>query len=80
LIGRAALIAGSSGGQGIVRETDRPVNISILDDYFDSVRTLRCYTRLAPFAVTIWNDHVQDDNLLAERLQDTEVLVLSVIM
>ena len=26
--------------------------------------------------VTIWNDHVQDTNALAERLKDTEVLVL----
>jgi len=59
-----------------VRERTGLVNIAILDDYFDSVRTLRCFTTLAPFITTIWNDHVQDDDLLAERLHDSEVVVL----
>ena len=54
----------------------RSVKISMLDDYFDTVRTLRCFAKLAPFEITIWNDHVQDDDMLAERLQDTETLVL----
>jgi D-3-phosphoglycerate dehydrogenase / 2-oxoglutarate reductase len=54
----------------------RLMNISILDDYFDTVRTLPCFDKLAPFQVTIWNDHVQDVELLAERLEDTEALVL----
>jgi len=52
------------------------MKISILDDYFDTVRTLRCFAKLAPFEITIWNDHVQDDDRLAERLRDTETLVL----
>jgi len=52
------------------------VNISILDDYFDTVRTLPCFGKLAGHRVTIWNDHVQDVDLLAERLRDTEALVL----
>jgi D-3-phosphoglycerate dehydrogenase len=52
------------------------VNISILDDYFDTVRTLPCFGKLAGHHVTIWNDHVQDVELLAERLRDTEALVL----
>jgi D-3-phosphoglycerate dehydrogenase len=52
------------------------MKISVLDDYFDTLRTLRCFARLAPFEVTIWNDHVQDVDVLAERLRDTEVLVL----
>src|SRR6202162_3179411 len=52
------------------------MKISILDDYFDTLRTLPCFARLAPFEVTIWNDHVQDVDALAERLRDTEVLVL----
>ena len=52
------------------------MNITILDDYFDTVRTLACFSKLDGHAVTIWNDHVQDTDALAERLQDTEVLVL----
>ena len=52
------------------------MKISILDDYFDTLRTLTCFAKLAGHDVTIWNDHVQDVDALAERLQDTEVLVL----
>src|SRR5690242_3584903 len=52
------------------------MKISILDDYFDTVRTLACFSKLAAHDVTIWNDHVQDDDALANRLRDTEVLVL----
>jgi D-3-phosphoglycerate dehydrogenase len=52
------------------------MKISILDDYFDTLRTLDCYRKLKGHDVTIWNDHVQDVDTLAERLKDTEVLVL----
>jgi D-3-phosphoglycerate dehydrogenase / 2-oxoglutarate reductase len=52
------------------------VKISILDDYFDTLRTLQCFRKLKGNDVTIWNDHVQDVEVLAERLRDTEVLVL----
>jgi D-3-phosphoglycerate dehydrogenase len=52
------------------------MKISILDDYHDTIRTLRCFEMLAGQEVTIWNDHVQDVDALAERLQDTQVLVL----
>ncbi|MGA2892889.1 MAG: D-2-hydroxyacid dehydrogenase family protein [Xanthobacteraceae bacterium] len=52
------------------------MKISILDDYFDTLRTLPCFAKLAGRDVTIWNDHVQDVDALAERLKDTEVLVL----
>jgi D-3-phosphoglycerate dehydrogenase / 2-oxoglutarate reductase len=52
------------------------VKISILDDYFDTLRTLDCFGKLAGHNVTIWNDQVQDVDVLAERLRDTEVLVL----
>jgi D-3-phosphoglycerate dehydrogenase / 2-oxoglutarate reductase len=50
--------------------------ISILDDYFDTLRTLECFGKLRGHDVTVWNDHVQDVDALAERLKDTEVLVL----
>ena len=52
------------------------MRIAILDDYFDTVRGLPCFAILAGHDVTIWNDHVQDTEALAERLRDTEVLVL----
>ena len=52
------------------------MQITILDDYFDTLRSLECYGKLAGHDVTIWNDHVQDVDALAERLRDTEVLVL----
>jgi D-3-phosphoglycerate dehydrogenase len=52
------------------------MKVAILDDYFDTLRTLLCFATLAPFDVTIWNDHVDDVDVLAERLRDTEVLVL----
>jgi D-3-phosphoglycerate dehydrogenase len=50
--------------------------VAILDDYFDTLHTLPCFSKLAPFDVTIWNDHVQDVDVLAQRLAGTEVLVL----
>ena len=52
------------------------MNITVLDDYFDTLRTLDCFKQLAGHQVTIWNDHVQDTDALAERLKDTEALVL----
>jgi D-3-phosphoglycerate dehydrogenase len=52
------------------------MKISILDDYHDTLRTLECYKKLAGHEVKIWNDHVQEVDALADRLRDTEVLVL----
>jgi len=52
------------------------MRIAILDDYFDTVRGLPCFARLEGHDVTIWNDHLQDTDGLAERLRDTEVLCL----
>jgi len=52
------------------------LKISILDDYHDTLRTLDCYKKLDGYEVEIWNDHVQDTDVLSERLRDTEALVL----
>lgn len=52
------------------------MNITILDDYFDTVRTLPCCQKLQRHYLTIWNDHVQDTETLADRLKDTDILVL----
>jgi D-3-phosphoglycerate dehydrogenase len=52
------------------------MKITVLDDYHDTVRTLDCFRKLDGHDVTIWNDHVQDVDRLAERLAATEALVL----
>jgi len=52
------------------------MKITVLDDYFDTLRTLDCFEKLEGHEVDIANDHVQDDDVLAERLRDTEALVL----
>ena len=52
------------------------MKITILDDYFDTLRTLSCFRKLDAYQVEVWNDHVQDTDALAGRLKDTEALVL----
>lgn len=52
------------------------MNITVLDDYQDMVRKLDAYKLVADHNVTIWNDHTKDTDVLAERLKDTEALVL----
>ncbi|HLG99744.1 MAG TPA: D-2-hydroxyacid dehydrogenase family protein [Bryobacteraceae bacterium] len=52
------------------------MNISILDDYFDTLRTLACFRKLDGHQVKIWNDHVDDIDVLAERLREADALVL----
>jgi D-3-phosphoglycerate dehydrogenase len=52
------------------------MNITILDDYQDTIRTLPCFSKVAGHHITIWNDHTKDADTLAERLRDTEALAL----
>ena len=52
------------------------MNIAILDDYQDDLRHLPSFGKLAGHSVKIWNDHTKDVDVLAERLKDTEALVL----
>lgn len=52
------------------------MKISILDDYFDTLRTLSCFRKLDAHEVEIWTDHVDDIDELARRLGETEALVL----
>ncbi len=52
------------------------MQITILDDYFDTLRTLPCFRKLAGHQVTVWNDHVQETDALAARLANTEALIL----
>ena len=52
------------------------MKITVLDDYQSMVRQLDAYKLVAPHDVTIWNDHTKNEDILAERLKDTEALVL----
>jgi D-3-phosphoglycerate dehydrogenase len=52
------------------------MRITILDDYADTLRTLDCFAKLRGHDVTVFTDHVQDLDVLADRLRDTEILVL----
>ena len=56
--------------------TTCPLRVTILDDIFGTLGALPCFAKLSGHDVTIWNDHVQDLDRLAERLRDTEVQVL----
>jgi D-3-phosphoglycerate dehydrogenase / 2-oxoglutarate reductase len=52
------------------------MKVTILDDYFDTLRTLPSFRRLDADEVTVWTDHVDGVDQLADRLRDTEALVL----
>src|SRR5262247_1971483 len=52
------------------------MNIAVLDDYQDTIRTLACYSKMAGHQVTIWKDHTKDPDVLAERLEDVEAVTL----
>jgi D-3-phosphoglycerate dehydrogenase len=52
------------------------MKVAILDDYLDTVRTLDVYAKLAGHDITVFTDHVQDADVLAERLADADALVL----
>ena len=52
------------------------MRVAILDDYFDTLRTLDCFSKLDGHEVTVWTDHTQDVDVLASRLADAEALVL----
>lgn len=52
------------------------MKITILDDYQNTIPTLKCFGRIAGHEVTVWNDHTKDVETLAGRLKDTEALAL----
>src|SRR5215472_18684763 len=52
------------------------MKVAILDDYFDTLRTLQCFSKLDGHQVEVFTDHVQDTGALAERLNGFEALVL----
>jgi D-3-phosphoglycerate dehydrogenase len=52
------------------------VKVAILDDWFDTLRTLPCFALLDGHEVTVFTDHVEDTDALAERLRGFDALVL----
>ena len=52
------------------------MRIHILDDWFDTLRALPSFARLAGHEVTVWTDHLTDEAALAQRLAGGEALVL----
>jgi len=52
------------------------MRVAILDDWFDTLRTLPCFEKLAGHDVTVFTDHAEDTETLARRLAGTEALVL----
>ena len=52
------------------------MKVHILDDWFDTLRSLPCFAKLDSHDVTVWNDHVEDVEMLGSRLKGAEALVL----
>lgn len=52
------------------------MKVHILDDWFDTLRGLPCFAKLASHDVTVWTDHQPEPVLLAERIKEAEALVL----
>ena len=52
------------------------MRVHILDDWFDTLRGLPCYQKLADHDVTVWTDHEPDPVKLAQRVKEAEALVL----
>lgn len=52
------------------------MKVAILDDWFDTLRTLPCFALLDGHEVTVFTDHVEDTDALAERLRGFDALVL----
>jgi D-3-phosphoglycerate dehydrogenase len=56
--------------------TSVAMKVAILDDWFDTLRTLPCFARLEGHEVTVFTEHVQGTKALAERLRGFDALVL----
>ncbi|MEZ5729387.1 MAG: D-2-hydroxyacid dehydrogenase family protein [Burkholderiaceae bacterium] len=52
------------------------MKIAILDDWFDTLRSLPSFGKLAEHEVHVWTDHVEDEDILAARLASMDALVL----
>ena len=53
------------------------MNVVILDDYQDCIRTLNCFESLSEHQVMIYHDNVKEVQVLAERLAHADAVVLT---
>lgn len=52
------------------------MRIHILDDWFDTLRKLPSFQMLDGHDVQVWTDHVDDEDILVDRLSDADAVVL----
>ena len=52
------------------------MKLAILDDWFDTLRHLPCFSKLDGIEVSIFNDHLVDVDALAQRLKPFDAVVL----
>ncbi|SHH29873.1 D-2-hydroxyacid dehydrogenase family protein [Marivita hallyeonensis] len=52
------------------------MKVHILDDWFDTLKTLPSFSKLDGHDVKIWTDHTEDLDVLASRLAEADALVL----
>ena len=52
------------------------MKLAILDDWFDTLRSLPCFAKLAGLDVTVFTDHEPDNGKLAQRLRPFDAIVL----
>ena len=52
------------------------MKVHILDDWFDTLKSLDSFAKLNAHDVTVWTDHTKDVSQLAQRLEQAEALVL----
>lgn len=52
------------------------MKVHILDDWFDTLKTLPCFAKLDGHEVTVWTDHLEEVSQLAQRLKDADAVVL----
>ena len=52
------------------------MKVAILDDWFDTLRGLDCFSKLNGFDVTVFTDHCADTDALAARLRGFDAVVL----
>jgi D-3-phosphoglycerate dehydrogenase len=52
------------------------MRVHILDDWFGTLRSLPCFSKLGGHEVTVWTNHEPDPAKLAARMSNAEALVL----
>ena len=64
------------GGLSRASVKDATMKLAILDDLFDTLRGLPCFSKLDGLDVTVFADHLPEASALVERLRDFDAVVL----